>query len=104
MSSTNSQGTLDALLRRALVVDHIYDAILVTGEDESVVDWNAGAERMFGWTREEVMGRPLGEVHRSGGNGTTAASIFSAVARDGRWQGELQFTHRDGGSGRCEAV
>jgi len=34
----------DALLRRALVFNHIYEALVVTSEDDTILDWNAGAK------------------------------------------------------------
>jgi len=34
-------------------------AIIAVDVDELVILWNESAERMFGWTEEEVLGRPL---------------------------------------------
>lgn len=34
-------------------------AIIMTDIDENVLLWNPAAERIFGWTEEEVLGRPL---------------------------------------------
>ncbi len=36
------------------------DAILSTGPDTVVTSWNPGAERMFGYSAEEMIGRPIG--------------------------------------------
>lgn len=33
-------------------------AIVTLGADQTVESWNAGAERMFGWSRQEVIGGP----------------------------------------------
>jgi PAS domain S-box-containing protein len=33
------------------------DAILTVGEDERILSWNRGAERMFGWTAAEAIGQ-----------------------------------------------
>ena len=35
------------------------DAILMTGRDGSICFWNPGAERIFGFTAEEIVGRSL---------------------------------------------
>ncbi|HYR57740.1 MAG TPA: PAS domain S-box protein, partial [Chthoniobacteraceae bacterium] len=46
---------LDALLRRALVFNHIDDAMIVTTLEGIIVDWNIGAERICGWRREQAL-------------------------------------------------
>ena len=35
------------------------DAIIASGADGKIVLWNAGAERIFGWTEAEALGRSL---------------------------------------------
>ena len=47
--------------RLMAVVDATDDAILGTDREGRVTDWNAGATRLFGYDREEVMGRPVAE-------------------------------------------
>jgi PAS domain S-box-containing protein len=104
MSTTNSHGSLDALLRRALVFDQIYDALVLIADDDTIADWNAGAARMFGWERTEVIGRGVHEIHRPTAANGSGESIFADVRRAGRWDGELQFLRKDGGRGSCSAV
>jgi protein-histidine pros-kinase len=43
-------------------VDDYPDALIATTPDGRVVAWSRGAERMFGYTRDEVAGRTLVEV------------------------------------------
>jgi PAS domain S-box-containing protein len=45
-----------------LVVDTAHDAFVGMGSDGRIVSWNAQAEVTFGWSRAEVMGRPLVET------------------------------------------
>lgn len=40
----------------AAIIDLSADAILTVGADERILSWNHGAERMFGWSAEEVVG------------------------------------------------
>src|SRR5437870_5407011 len=89
-------GHFDGLLWRALVFNHIYEALVVTAEDDTILDWNAGAERMFGWPREEVVGRSLQAVHRPMVATAAGGGLEAIVQRVGRWQGEVQFLRQDG--------
>ena len=97
-------SALYALLRRALVFNHIYDALIVTADDGTIVDWNAGAERMFGWAREEVLGKAAAEVHQPRSLAAPDDSILEVVQRIGRWQESLSFVRKDGEAGNCEAA
>ncbi len=98
------QGSFDALLRRALVFNHIYEAMVVAAEDDTILDWNAGAERIFGWTREEVLGQPLQAVHQPTDPALADGPLGGVVQRMGRWHGEVQFVRKDGSAGLCEVV
>lgn len=38
------------------------DAMVGIDEDGLIIDWGKGAERMFGWTRKEVLGKDVADV------------------------------------------
>ncbi|HEX7982547.1 MAG TPA: diguanylate cyclase [Duganella sp.] len=41
------------------ILDHAHDAFIALDPGGVVVDWNRQAEKLLGWTRAEVIGRPL---------------------------------------------
>ncbi|HXG61033.1 MAG TPA: PAS domain S-box protein [Planctomycetota bacterium] len=58
-----------------LILDSALDAVVTMDEEGRVTGWNPQAERIFGWSREEALGRPMAdlivperyrEVHRTG--------------------------------------
>ena len=95
---------LDALLRRALVFNHIGDAMVVAGPDGTIKDWNAGAEQLFGWSRAEALGQTPALVHRPEDAPVLWPAIRAAVVRAGRWSGQHAFVRKDGTEGACSAV
>jgi PAS domain S-box-containing protein len=42
-----------------LILDNAYDAFVAMDLDGHIVDWNRQAERLFGWSRDEALGRAL---------------------------------------------
>ncbi|MDX6680799.1 MAG: hypothetical protein QOG94_838 [Solirubrobacteraceae bacterium] len=45
--------------RFAAVVESSDDAIITKGLDATITTWNVGAERLYGYTREEAVGQPV---------------------------------------------
>jgi PAS domain S-box-containing protein len=49
----------EALLRLAAIVESSEDAIIAKSLDTTVISWNAGAEKMYGYAAAEMIGRPI---------------------------------------------
>src|SRR4051794_9429755 len=44
------------------IAEAVQDAIIGADRDGLVTKWLAGAERLFGWRRAEMLGRPLSTI------------------------------------------
>jgi len=44
------------------ILEHCGDAIVTADQSGHIVEWNPAAERMFGWTRAEMLGQPAERV------------------------------------------
>ena len=44
------------------IIESAHDAFVAVDAGHRVVDWNPAAERLFGWTAEEAVGRPASET------------------------------------------
>ena len=51
--------TEEARALLAAVIETSSDAIILSDRDQRIVTWSTGAERMFGWTGAEAVGREL---------------------------------------------
>ena len=80
--------------RRAALLDLAQEAILVRDLDQRIEYWNAGAARMYGWTSEEVLGRPISELLYEDDREFQCAT--EQVKSTGHWRGDLQQRRKDG--------
>jgi PAS domain S-box-containing protein len=53
------QASWEARLRLATIVESSDDAIIGQDMDGMITDWNKGAERLYGYSADEVIGRPI---------------------------------------------
>jgi PAS domain S-box-containing protein/putative nucleotidyltransferase with HDIG domain len=59
---TERKRAEDQLNYHARLLRHINDAVIATDDQLHITAWNRAAEKMYGWRREEVMGRTLSEI------------------------------------------
>jgi PAS domain S-box-containing protein len=80
------------------IFETVSDAVLVTDTDQCIVVCNPGAERLFGYAREELVGRTLAELFCDDDDG------HGWFAEGERREGELVFRRKDGTTGHCQTM
>jgi len=78
------------------LLDSTEDAIVALDAEWFVTVWNPGAERMYGWTADEVLGRHTLEVARLEMSYEERVEVRRAVGAHGRWRGEVVAYRKDG--------
>lgn len=85
-------GQIDA----AEVLAAMGHAVITTDPAGTVVSWNPAAERLYGWTAAEALGRNIADVTVPDVGQEVAAEIMAAV-RDGvAWSGGFPVRRKDG--------
>ena len=72
------------------------EAVIATDLDGYIIFWNRGAERLYGWTADEVAGRNIIDVTPSPDFRATAIEIFDQLTKGQSWSGEFETRHKDG--------
>jgi len=84
----------ERLREQAALLENASDAILVRDLEDRVVSWNKGAERIYGWSADEALCRPIVELlYKS----TEAFDAANRIVREtGQWSGELEQINKAG--------
>ncbi|HVY57836.1 MAG TPA: chemotaxis protein CheB [Xanthobacteraceae bacterium] len=100
---TDRRQTEDALrrseerLRQEIrLVELSREPIFVWDLDAGIVDWNRGCEDLYGYTREEAVGRNTEDLLGISVPGSSFAALRQELARSGSWNGELRQKTKDG--------
>jgi PAS domain S-box-containing protein len=72
-----------------------HDAILVRDAESRILSWNEGAEQLYGWTAQEVTGQVTHTLLQTQFP-VSLETITQVLEQQGRWEGELVHTCRDG--------
>jgi PAS domain S-box-containing protein len=85
----------EALRSQVRLVDEASDSILIRDLDDRIIYWNKGAERLYGWKKEQVLGQISHTFLKTEFPGSKEEAL-QAFLRDGRWEGELNHACADG--------
>jgi PAS domain S-box-containing protein len=85
--------TQEQIADQAALLDEAQDAIMVRDLAGTIIFWNKGAERIYGWSRQEVIGRDVGEFLTA--DVKTFAEATALTIKHGKWSGERQHHTKD---------
>jgi two-component system, cell cycle sensor histidine kinase and response regulator CckA len=94
---TRRKQAEDRLQQQAALLNQAREAIISCNLEGRVQYWNHGAEQLYGWTADEVMGRDMSEqIHRD--QLSTLANLSemrSVLYEKGEWSGEQSSLTKD---------
>lgn len=79
---------------QATLLDVATDAIFVQGLDSQILYWNKGAQRLYGWQAEEIIGKSANDTLDKEDSSQLQAAIKITIEY-GSWQGELDKVCKD---------
>jgi PAS domain S-box-containing protein len=92
---TDRKQMENILRERAELLELATEAIMVRDLNGAVLYWNSGAEAVYGWKREEVLGRNVHQVLKTAFP-APYEEIESSLLSSGAWEGNLVQETRDG--------
>lgn len=76
-------------------LSHTHDAIMIRTLEGAVTHWNRGAESLYGWSREEALGKNLIELLKLQPL-QPLEEIIATIMQAGSWEGEPDTFKRNG--------
>lgn len=98
---TESRLAGEKMREQAALLDSAHEAILVKNLDDTIIYWNKGAERTYGWTATEAVGRKSCDLLFS--EPKIFQMAMAELVVNGEWQAEVDKVHKSGHSIRVDA-
>lgn len=86
---TERKQAEEILIYQASLLETISDAVVASDLDYTIKSWNPGAERLYGWSAQEVIGKNATELLKT-------QELDDQTFIDGKWHGEVIHTRKDG--------
>jgi PAS domain S-box-containing protein len=78
------------------VLDQVGLAVVATDADGIVRHWNARAETLYGWSREEAIGSQINDLTCPAESRRAAEDVMEAIRAGETWQGSFRVRRKDG--------
>ena len=87
---SHNERANQTLREQASLLDKAQDAIVVTDLQRRLTYWNKSAERLYGWTAAEALGKVATDLFYPQAGVTEMQPAYDEVVVKGEWTGELQ--------------
>ena len=77
------------------ILDHVDQTVIARRRDGLIAFWNRGAEKMYGWTKDEALGQISHDLLQTQFP-QSLESIEADLMEAGTWEGKLVHARRDG--------
>ncbi|MFN6525799.1 PAS domain S-box protein [Nostoc sp. ChiSLP03a] len=91
---TQQKQAEQKIREQGLLLDVSTDAILVRNIHNQILFWNQGAERLYGWKAEEVVGKNVLQLLYK--DSPQLEDAYLKVMNTGEWRGELHQLTKEG--------
>ena len=86
------------------LLDHVQVAVIAVDMQNAVTYWNRHAEKLYGWSREEALGRNALDIFIVPSDNDRARSVMTALLAAGSWEGKVTVRRKDGTSFSAHVV
>ena len=93
---TGRKAAEESIRFQAHLLDTVEQSVIATDLDGIVIYWNQFAQKLYGWTAQEALGRHIMELTTPEVMTEQALEIMSHLRQGQSWTGEFNVQRRDG--------
>ena len=93
---TDRKQAEDKARFHAHLLDTVGQAVITTDTDGKIIYWNRFAETLYGWSKDEALGRDISATVVGAEAAAQAAEIMGRLQAAESWSGEFMVQRRDG--------
>ncbi|UCB52856.1 MAG: PAS domain S-box protein [Candidatus Zixiibacteriota bacterium] len=86
----------EALRKQAQIIDQIHDSVVSTDLDGNVTSWNKGAERLFGYSDKEALGKHISFVYPEDQHQFLEQEVIKPLKEKGDHEIEVRMRRKSG--------
>ncbi|MBF8295615.1 MAG: hypothetical protein HW389_2160 [Bacteroidetes bacterium] len=86
----------EKIKEQSALLDQTRDAILVVDDRGIVTFWNSGAELMYGWSKDDIVGHGISELLYSDSKNEDFHAAMEDIRQFHEWYGEHYHKRKDG--------
>jgi len=101
---TEFKRSQEMLHQQALALENIYDGIIITDREGKISDWTFSAERLFGYSKAEVLGKSWEFLYQSQESASLTLQIVDQLLSRDRWAGEMPLISKNGVEGVYQSL
>lgn len=95
---TEKKKIREQMSHLAGMVEQSSEAIFSRGADQRLLTWNNGAEKLFGYSKEDIIGKTAKELGFIRLNQQEIMAMENQVLKTGSWASEMDYYRKDGSS------
>ncbi|MCB1229321.1 MAG: PAS domain S-box protein [Verrucomicrobiae bacterium] len=92
---TERKRAEEALRDQARILASLHEAVFTIGGSHRIETWNRGAEYIFGWTEDEIIGEPVSKICPVDDLKRYSERILPAVLAEGHYESTLRCRRRN---------
>jgi PAS domain S-box-containing protein len=93
---TDRKRAEEVLQEHAQIIDHIHDAVVATDLAGSITTWTKGAERLYGYTTEEMRGTSIARLYPVEDHDLLQHQVIAPLTEQGHHEVEVRARTKAG--------